>query len=57
VGVAGLVELERSSVVTEIITYLRNETGKDMGDAPGPWIIALASEEIRHQQASLTEKK
>ncbi len=56
-GVADLVERERSRVVADLIEYLRNETGKDMGDAPGPWIKALASEEVKRQQASLMDKK
>lgn len=37
-----LVEFARQAVLREMITHLRELTGKDLGDDPGPWIEAYA---------------
>ena len=37
------IELERSRAFSDLIGFLRRETGKDLGDSPDPWIEAFAS--------------
>lgn len=38
-----MVEQAQASTVREIIAYLRNKTGEDLGDSAEPWIQKYAA--------------
>ena len=55
--VADFVERERRRAIADIITFLRAKTGKDLGDAPDPWIREYGDDTIRRLQTNIFESK
>jgi|SRR4051812_11638776 hypothetical protein len=52
---ADFVDRERRRTITDIITFLRSQTGKDLGDSPGPWILAFGDDTTRRSQMDFFE--
>jgi hypothetical protein len=48
-----LVREERKRAMQEIIGDFRARTGKDLGDKPGPWILAFGDEAYKQSERQL----